>query len=78
MTEAQSALQRVIEAAPLAIALIDARSLRVVQVNDVGARGRGDERRGAWSAGRRKRSSPPSTPPPRARRPGARARCDAA
>ncbi len=38
MTEAQSALQQVIEAAPLAIALIDARTLRVVQANEVGAR----------------------------------------
>ncbi len=37
MTAAQASLQRVIEAAPLAIALIDAASLRVVQANEVAA-----------------------------------------
>jgi len=36
--EAQSSLQRVIEAAPLAITLYDASSLRVLQVNQVAAR----------------------------------------
>ena len=37
MSEAQSALQQVIAAAPLAIALIDARTFQVVQVNEVAA-----------------------------------------
>ena len=37
MTEAQSALQQVIAAAPLAIALLEAKSLRVVQANAVAA-----------------------------------------
>ena len=36
--EAQSSLQRIIEAAPLAITLYDARSLRTLQVNEVAAR----------------------------------------
>jgi PAS domain S-box-containing protein len=35
MSEAQSSLQRIIEAAPLAITLRDARSLRVLQINQV-------------------------------------------
>ena len=38
MSEAQTSLQRIIEAAPLAISLRDARSLRVIQINDVAAR----------------------------------------
>jgi PAS domain S-box-containing protein len=38
VTEAQSSLRRVIEAAPLAISLHDARTLRVVQMNEVAAR----------------------------------------
>ena len=37
MSEAQSALQQVIAAAPLAIALIDARTFKVVQANEVAA-----------------------------------------
>ncbi|HUP10471.1 MAG TPA: PAS domain S-box protein [Caldimonas sp.] len=37
MTEAQSALQQVIAAAPLAIALLEAKTMRVVQVNAVAA-----------------------------------------
>jgi PAS domain S-box-containing protein len=41
MSEAQSALQQVIEAAPLAIALIDARTYRAVQANEVSARAAG-------------------------------------
>ena len=36
--EAQASLRRVIEAAPLAIALLDAKTLAIVQVNDVAAR----------------------------------------
>ncbi len=36
--EAQASLRRVIEAAPLAIALLDARTLKVAQVNEVAAR----------------------------------------
>jgi PAS domain S-box-containing protein len=38
MSQAQASLQRVIEAAPLAITLRDARSLRILQVNRVAAR----------------------------------------
>jgi len=38
MSEAQSSLQRIIEAAPLAIALRDARSLKVLQINQVAQR----------------------------------------
>ncbi|NUZ06814.1 PAS domain S-box protein [Piscinibacter koreensis] len=38
MAEAKASLQRVIEAAPLAIALLDARSLTIVQVNEIAAR----------------------------------------
>ena len=38
IAEAQSSLQRIIEAAPLAITLFDARSLRTLQVNEVAAR----------------------------------------
>jgi hypothetical protein len=38
VSEAQSSLRRVIEAAPLAISLLDARTLEVVQVNEVAAR----------------------------------------
>ncbi|CAN5455416.1 PAS domain S-box protein [soil metagenome] len=37
MTEAQASLQRIIEAAPLAITLRDARTLAIVQVNEVAA-----------------------------------------
>jgi PAS domain S-box-containing protein len=37
IAEAQASLQRIIEAAPLAITLFDARSLRVLQVNQVAA-----------------------------------------
>ena len=37
MSQAQASLQRVIEAAPLAITLRDARTLRIVQVNQVAA-----------------------------------------
>ena len=40
MSEAQASLQRIIEAAPLAIALLDARTLRVLQLNQVAARPR--------------------------------------
>ncbi|HJW11651.1 MAG TPA: PAS domain-containing protein, partial [Albitalea sp.] len=39
--EAQASLQRIIEAAPMAITLFDARSLKVVQVNEVAAQGAG-------------------------------------
>ncbi len=38
VSEAQASLRRVIDAAPLAIALLDAKTLRVVQVNGVAAR----------------------------------------
>ncbi len=38
IAEAQSSLQRIIEAAPLAITLSDARSLRVLQANEVAAK----------------------------------------
>jgi len=38
VSEAQASLRRVIEAAPLAIALLDARTLKVVQINEVAAR----------------------------------------
>jgi PAS domain S-box-containing protein len=38
VSEAQSSLRRVIEAAPLAISLLDAKTLRVVQINEVAAR----------------------------------------
>jgi PAS domain S-box-containing protein len=38
VTQAQASLQRIIEAAPLAITLYDARSLKVVQINEVAAR----------------------------------------
>jgi PAS domain S-box-containing protein len=37
MSEAQASLQRIIEAAPMAITLRDARTLRVLQVNEVAA-----------------------------------------
>ena len=37
VSQAQASLRRVIEAAPLAIALLDARTLRLVQVNEVAA-----------------------------------------
>jgi PAS domain S-box-containing protein len=42
MSEAQSALQQVIAAAPLAIALLDAHSLKVIQANEVAARALGN------------------------------------
>ncbi|MEP7301804.1 MAG: PAS domain S-box protein [Caldimonas sp.] len=42
VSEAQASLRRVIDAAPLAIALLDARSLRIVQVNEVAARAVGE------------------------------------
>jgi PAS domain S-box-containing protein len=38
MSEAQASLQRIIEAAPMAITLRDARSLKVIQANQVAAR----------------------------------------
>jgi len=38
MSEAQASLQRIIEAAPMAIALHDARTLKILQVNQVAAR----------------------------------------
>jgi PAS domain S-box-containing protein len=38
MSEAQASLQRIIEAAPLAITLRDAHTLKIVQVNEVAAR----------------------------------------
>ena len=38
VSEAQASLRRVIEAAPLAIALLDAKTLQVVQINEVAAR----------------------------------------
>jgi PAS domain S-box-containing protein len=38
MSEAQASLQRIIEAAPLAITLRDARTLQIIQVNEVAAR----------------------------------------
>lgn len=38
MSQAQASLQRVIEAAPLAITLLDARTLEVLQINQVAAR----------------------------------------
>ncbi len=38
MTQAQASLQRVIEAAPLAISLRDARTLKLLQLNEVAAR----------------------------------------
>ena len=38
VSEAQASLRRVIEAAPLAIALLDAKTLAVVQINEVAAR----------------------------------------
>ena len=38
VTQAQASLQRIIEAAPLAITLYDARTLKIVQVNEVAAR----------------------------------------
>ncbi len=38
VSEAQSSLRRVIEAAPLAISLLDAKTLKVVQVNELAAR----------------------------------------
>lgn len=37
IAEAQASLQRIIEAAPLAITLRDARSLRIIQINEVAA-----------------------------------------
>ncbi|MBL0092291.1 MAG: PAS domain S-box protein [Piscinibacter sp.] len=43
MSEAQASLQRIIEAAPMAITLRDARSLKVLQVNQVAARNAGRE-----------------------------------
>ena len=43
MSEAQSSLQRIIEAAPLAITLRDAHSLRVLQINQVALAGTGGE-----------------------------------
>jgi len=39
--EAQASLQRIIEAAPMAITLRDAHSLKIIQVNEVAARGIG-------------------------------------
>jgi hypothetical protein len=42
VTEAQASLRRVIDAAPLAITLLDARTLAVVQMNEVAARIAGD------------------------------------
>ncbi|MEO8079239.1 MAG: PAS domain-containing protein, partial [Caldimonas sp.] len=44
VSEAQASLRRVIEAAPLAIALLDARTLKVAQINEVAARTVGVER----------------------------------
>ncbi len=41
MSEAQASLQRIIEAAPMAITLREARSLRVIQANQVAARNAG-------------------------------------
>jgi PAS domain S-box-containing protein len=41
--EAQASLQRIIEAAPMAITLCDARSLRVLQANEVAARSVGKQ-----------------------------------
>ena len=41
VTEAQASLQRIIEAAPLAITLYDARTLKIVQINEVAARATG-------------------------------------
>lgn len=41
IAEAQASLQRIIEAAPLAITLFDARNLRILQVNEVAARNAG-------------------------------------
>ncbi|MEO8057656.1 MAG: PAS domain S-box protein [Burkholderiales bacterium] len=38
VTEAQTSLQRIIEAAPLAITLYDAHTLKIVQINEVAAR----------------------------------------
>jgi PAS domain S-box-containing protein len=38
VTEAQASLQRIIEAAPLAITLYDAHTLKIVQINEVAAR----------------------------------------
>jgi PAS domain S-box-containing protein len=38
MSEAQASLQRIIEAAPMAITLRDARTLKILQVNEVAAR----------------------------------------
>jgi PAS domain S-box-containing protein len=43
MSEAQASLQRIIEAAPMAITLRDARTLKVLQVNEVAARSVGRE-----------------------------------
>ncbi|MEO8525754.1 MAG: PAS domain S-box protein, partial [Caldimonas sp.] len=42
VSEAQASLRRVIDAAPLAIALLDAKTLRLVQLNEVAARVVGD------------------------------------
>ena len=42
VSQAQDSLRRVIDAAPLAIALLDAKTLRLLQVNDVAARVVGD------------------------------------
>ena len=66
MAEAQASLQRIIETAPLAIALRDARTLRVLQVNQVAARSARPRRR---RAGRRARPSRCSTPELAARAP---------
>lgn len=41
VTEAQASLQRIIEAAPLAITLYDAHTLKIVQINEVAARATG-------------------------------------
>ncbi len=41
VTEAQASLQRIIEAAPLAITLYDAHTLKIVQINEVAARASG-------------------------------------
>jgi PAS domain S-box-containing protein len=41
MSEAQASLQRIIEAAPMAITLRDARTLKILQVNQVAARNAG-------------------------------------
>ena len=66
VSQAQAQLQRIIEAAPLAITLRDARTLKVLQVNEVAAASAGPARavRGKWTCwasftkGRRSRCRP--------------------